>query len=63
MSQSGWFVYNMAVDRTKLGNLEKYAKCKGKFSLFTIDETKIGYDASGLLLYKVFKMHNEFFVV
>ena len=63
MSQSGWFVDNMAVDRTKLGNLEKYAKCKGKFSLFINDGTKIGYDASGLLLYKVLKMHNEFFVV
>ena len=63
MSQSARFVYNMAVDRTKLGNLEKYAKCKGKFSLFINDGSKIGYDASGLLLYKVLKMHNEFFVV
>ena len=62
MSQSGWVCLQMAGDRTKLGNLEKYAKCKGKFSLFTSDGTNFNYDASGLVLYKIFKTHNKFFV-
>ena len=62
MRQSEWFVYIMAVDRTKMGNLGKYIKFKGKFRLFTSDGTNIAYDALGLVLYKIFKMHNEFFV-
>ena len=62
MSQSEWFVYIMADDRTKMGNLEKYAKCKGKFGLFTSYEPKSNYDASGVVLYEIFKTHNRFFV-
>ena len=62
MSQSARFVDNMADDRTKLGNLENCAKFKGKFSLFTSDGTNFNYDASGLVLYKIFKTHNKFFV-
>ena len=62
MSQSGWVCLQMAVDRTKLGNLENCAKFKGKFSLFTSDGTNFNYDAWVLVLYKIFKMHNKFFV-
>ena len=62
MSQSAWFVYIMADDRTKLGNLGKYVLFKFKFRLFISDGTNIAYDALGLLLYKIFKTHNEFFV-
>ena len=41
---------------------KKYIEFKFKFRLFMIVWTKVAYDASGLLLYKVLKMHNEFFV-
>ena len=62
MSQSGWVCLQMSDDRTKMGNLEKYAKCKGKFGLFTSYEPKSNYDASGVVLYEIFKTHNTFFV-
>ena len=62
MSASAWFVYIMADDRTKLGINQKYVQCKFKFSLFKSYEPKFNYDASGLHIYKIFKMHNKFFV-
>ena len=43
--------------------LGKICQVQGQVNLFINDGTKIGYDASGLVLYKVLKMHNEFFVV
>ena len=62
MSQSEWVCLQMAVGRTKFGNLQNAAKFKGKFSLFTSDGTNFNYDPSGLLFNKIFKTHNKFFV-
>ena len=41
---------------------KKYLEFKFKFRLFISDGTNIAYDVWVLVLCKIFKMHNKFFV-
>ena len=60
MSASMLFVY---IDRYKPKIfIQKDVELKFMFTLFKSDEPKFNYGGSELVLYKIFKMHNKFFV-
>ena len=59
MSASMHFVY---IDRYKPKIFIQDINFKFMFTLFTSDVPKFNYGMPDLVLYKIFKMHNKFFV-